>query len=86
MDSKPDLKRGVYRVMHFLVIGGRRITSESDMIFVNGHPEIVLEWTPPGDHPPALTVPLDPARLQARPGPQGYFVYDGDVVDPRTRH
>ena len=87
MNSKPDLENGVYRVTHFLLLGNKRYAAESDLIFIEDRPYIVLEWTgPEGNHPPTLTVALEPARLQETPGPSGYFLYDGDVVDPRTPH
>jgi hypothetical protein len=87
MDSKPDFEHGIYRVTHFLVRGNARYTCESDMIFIDDRRAIVLEWTGPEEnYPPTVTVSLDPSRLAEMPNSPGYFLYNGDVVDPRTQH
>jgi len=87
MNSELDLEHGVYRVMHTLQTGAAYLMCENDLIFIEGRPLVVLEWTQPGGHPPpTVTVALDPAHLTERPGPPGYFLYDLPVVDPRTRH
>ncbi len=87
MSSEPDLENGVYRVTHVLQTGAAYLTCENDLIFIDGQPFVVLEWTQPeGRHPPTVTAPLDPAHLQELPGPPGRFLYDLPVVDPRTRH
>jgi hypothetical protein len=84
LDSKPNLKIGVYRITHFLVVGETRFVCESDLIFINDRPYVVLEWEgPPENQHTAIKVELDPSKLHA-PSQDGYTVYDGDVVDPRT--
>lgn len=84
---EPDLEHGVYRVTHVLRLGGAWMTVVNDLIFVDGQPLVVLEWTPPeNNHPPTVTVPLELARLTELPGPPGHYLYDGEVVDPRTQH
>jgi hypothetical protein len=85
--DKPDLEHGVYRVTHNIIVGSKRLIAESDLIFVDGHPFVVLEWAGSRENQhPGLTVALDPAQLEERPGPPGYFLCNGDVVDPRTPH
>jgi len=87
MNTEPDLEHGVYRVTHILSTGTGWLTCVSDLIFIDGQPVLVLEWTPPENiHPPTVTVPLELARLTELSGPPGYYLYDGEVVDPRTRH
>jgi len=82
--NEPDIKRGIYRVTHFMRSHGQRWACESDLIFVDGRPVLVVEWTPPdGRDPPVVTAPLDPARLQELPTRFGHFLYDDDVEDPR---
>lgn len=86
--SKPDIEHGIYRVTHFLVRGTVRFTVESDMIFKpDGSAEVVLEWGSDahGMQYPAVTAPLDAARLQEIT-PPGYFLYNGDIEDPRPAH
>ena len=83
-DNKPDLEHGIYRVTHSFLVGDRRFIGESDLIFLDGHPFVVLEWARPTENQhPDLTIALNPASLDEAPGPNGYFVYNGDVVDPR---
>lgn len=85
--AKPDLEHGIYRVTHFLVLGELRYLAESDLIFLDDKPFAVLEWAGPRDNQePELTVALEPTRLQVAYGEAGYFVYDGDVLDPRKVH
>ena len=75
MSDKPDLEHGVYRVMHSLVRGGVRYICESDLIFKDGRPFVVLEWAgSPGTLYPDRALALDPARLREGSGPRGYFV------------
>jgi hypothetical protein len=87
MNSKPDLEHGIYRVTHCLVRGNVRSICESDMIVIDDQPFVVLEWAgPEGNQYPSVKVLLDFGRLQGPPTPEGYVVYDGDVVDPRPTH
>ena len=84
MDEKPIAALGIYRVTHFLVVGTIRFLCESDLIVIDGQPYAVLEWEGPRDNQyPALKVELDWAKLHP-PSPEGYVVYDGDVIDPRS--
>lgn len=87
MSFEPDLANGVYRVQHILQTATAHLTVVNDLIFIDGRPLVVLEWTPPdGRHPPVVTVSLDHVHLTAMPGPPGHFLYDLPVLDPRTRH
>ena len=86
-DNEPDFTHGVYRVMHFLLLNGVRYTCESDLIFIDDNPFVVLEWAGPQENQhPDLKLALDPAHLEERQGQPGYFLYNGDLVDPRMRH
>jgi len=51
----------------------------SDLIFIDGVPHIVLEWS--GDKP-ETTVPLDPAHLVGPDGAGSYY-YGPEIEDPR---
>jgi hypothetical protein len=87
MNDEPIPERGVYRVIYTMQVGDRALVAESDLIIQDGRPVIVLEWGgPPVGQFPILTLPLDLAFLEERPGMPGYFLYDGQLVDPRTPH
>ena len=86
MTEKPDMAHGIYRVTHTLSMGTASHVCESDLIFLEGKPIVVLEW---GDKPgspeqyPMVTLPLDPAFLEETK-PDGYFIYSGQLADPRS--
>jgi len=85
MRDKPDLEKGIYRVTHTLVIGKSRLNCESDLIFLNNQPFVVLEWAGPQESQhPDVKLPLDLALLEAEPARHGYLLYSGELVDPRT--
>jgi hypothetical protein len=70
-----------------MIAGTERFVCKSDLIFLNDQPFVVLEWGgPPENQYPELTLPLDPAHLEPMRGDAGYFLYNGELVDPRTRH
>lgn len=81
--KKPDLKHGIYRVSHTLMVGRAWFTCESDLVFSNGSPYVVLEWAgPPDNLYPGVKLPLDPSLLVATS--DGYFSYSGqNLEDPR---
>jgi hypothetical protein len=84
MRDEPDHEHGIYRVLHTLIVGASRLTAESDLIFLDEVPFVVLEWGGPQESQyPDLKLQLDPAALQPTPGRAGYFLYSGDLVDPR---
>jgi hypothetical protein len=85
--DKPDLEHGIYRVLHSIIIGNVRHMVENDFIFQDDRLLLVLEWggLKENQHP-ALTLPLDPAYLEERPGMPGYFLYNGQLIDPRSPH
>jgi hypothetical protein len=85
MGDKPDLERGIYRVTLTLLPGQTRHIVENDFIFRDNELLLVLEWGGPKTNQfPLVTLKLDPERLKESPSMAGYFVYDGDLVDPRT--
>lgn len=83
--DKPDLEHGIYRVAHTLTVGGANLICESDLIFLDGQPFVVLDWAnTPGSQEqyPAVKLSVDQALLE--PGAaDGYLVYSGQLVDPR---
>ena len=56
----------------------------SDLIFVDGVPTVVLEWemNPDGDLP-AVTIQLDPQRLHKLVWPKAEYMYEDGLEDPR---
>ena len=56
----------------------------SDLVFIEGVPFIVLEWSAlDGKEIPLVTVELDPKLLQVGPSAGAESLYDGQIVDPR---
>jgi hypothetical protein len=83
LNNKPDLAHGVYRVSHSIVVGNARIIAESDLIFLDDGPYIVLEWGGPSENQyPDLKVKIDRTHLSP-PNDHGYCVYNGEIVNPR---
>lgn len=86
-DTKPHPEAGLFRVVHSMNVGDATMTAESDLIFDEKGPILVVEWD---DHPtnnqPRVTLRLDPAKLTESPSRPGYFDYSGWLRDPRTRH
>lgn len=83
-DDKPDFEHGVYRVSHTLKVGDVWHNCESDLIFLDDQPFVVLEWAgPPGNLYPDVKLALDPSLLEVTT-PLGYFCYTGqNLLDPR---
>jgi hypothetical protein len=81
--DQPDFEGNVYRVMHTITDGRSLSLVESDLILLEGRPVVVLEWDQTRERVPAATLELDPALLGEEAGRPGYFVYSGDLVDPR---
>jgi hypothetical protein len=81
--DQPDFEGNVYRVMHTITDGRSLSLVESDLILLDGRPVVVLEWDQTRERVPAATLELDPALLEEEAGRPGYFVYSGDLVDPR---
>jgi hypothetical protein len=85
VSDEPVPELGIYRVMYTILVGDRSLVAESDLIFQDGRPSVVLEWAgPPERQYPDLTLALNPAFLEERPEVLGYFLYNGQLVDPRT--
>lgn len=84
MSAHPSVGR-VTTVRHTLKRAGKNVGHfNSDLIFVDQVPTIVIEWTirPDGDLP-AVTVPLDPAHLRKLDWPEAEYAYVLAVEDPR---
>ncbi len=75
----------VTSVRHTMTRGGKNLGHcNSDLIFVDGIPTIVIEWeVRPGDDNPAVTVPLDPAHLHHIGWDNAEYLYEFPVEDPR---
>lgn len=86
MGDKPNLELGIYRVAYITLIGEWKMICQSDLIFVDDQPYIVLEWAgPPENQSPYLKIAISPTLLHP-PTMDGYTVYDGEVADPRKIH
>jgi len=85
-DDEDDIEHGIYHVKHTLITGGERREVESDFILMDDKLLLVLQWIqrPEGDVWPGLTLPLDEDLLDEDPNRPGYFIYSGELVDPRT--
>nr|WP_198983044.1 hypothetical protein [Herbaspirillum sp. ASV7] len=82
-----DKKLEVTKVQHLLrtKTSGAMIM-QSDMIFVDGQPAVVLEWLDFSEKAtiPAISVPLDPRYLHPMQGwGEVTHLYEMEVVDPR---
>ena len=84
MTSEPDLEHGIYRLTHTLIVGGKRYTCESDFIRRDDELLVVLDWGETrGNQFPLVTQEIDPSKLRDDPRGPGYFLYSGDIEDPR---
>jgi hypothetical protein len=82
--EKPNLEVGIYRVSHTLRMGNAQFVCESDLVFLDGQPFVVLEWGGPRENQyPSVKLPLDPAYLETT-GREGYLNYSGQLEDPRS--
>lgn len=73
-------------VRHLLISKHGQFHCDSDLIFVEGVPFIVIEWSEmAGQEIPLVTVELDPARLVKLGWPTAEYLYQGGPIeDPRT--
>ncbi|WP_186035331.1 hypothetical protein [Burkholderia gladioli] len=77
------------KIRHLMTVGGQTGHYESDLVWIDGKPTIVLEWLdfPTGEtipHPSAV-IHLDPALLFDLPGwGDVTHGYHAAVVDPRN--
>lgn len=81
MNSKYE----VTSVRHLMIRAGKTIGHfNSDMIFVDGVPTIVIEWEvhPAGDVP-VVTIPLSPEHLHHLGWSEAEYLYEFPVEDPR---
>jgi hypothetical protein len=69
----------VSKVYHFMNHSGRHGYYESDLIFIDGVPHIVIEWN---GKEPDTTVALDPVELVGPDSAESYF-YGPAIEDPR---
>jgi len=69
----------VSKVYHFMNRSGQHGYHESDLIFIDGVPHVVIEWN---GKEPETTVALDPAELAGPDGAESYF-YGPAIEDPR---
>ena len=70
------------RVRHIMACDGAPSHCNSDLIFADGVPAIVIEWSTDSDQP-VVTVPLDPEFLHAIDWEDTSYVYDHPIEDPR---
>ncbi len=79
------MKYEVFKVRHTMMRGGKNVGHfNSDLIFLDGVPTIVIEWEvrPDGDVP-AVAVALDPQHLHKLNWKSADYLYEFPVVDPR---
>ena len=50
MRDTPDLVHGIYRVTHSILVGDKRFIANSDLVFLDDVPYIVLEWGGPEEN------------------------------------
>jgi hypothetical protein len=79
----------VYKCRHLMISKGMNGHCETDLILIQGTPNLVLEWnvTPHGDTP-AVTIPVSAALLHPLPGWKNVdcMLEGGAVQDPRDTH
>ena len=75
--------RARLRVLHRHRIGGHHLKRVSELVYVRGQPNAVLEWIDLAGVRAPLYIPLDPEQLHAPPRMHSLFVYDGETRDPR---
>lgn len=76
----------VFKCRHMVMRAGRNVGHfNGDLVFIEGAPHIVIEWEdrPDGSHP-AVTVPLDPAKLHPLNWPDVQYIYEAAIQDPRV--
>jgi|GEM_PF-5236729 len=84
-EDEDHIEHGIYRVKHTFLDGTERRVAENDFILVDDKLLLVLTWInrPEGDVWPGITLPLDDELLEEDPNRPGYFLYFGDLIDPR---
>ncbi len=75
----------VHKCRHTLTRAGQNIGHcDSDLVFIDGVPHLVIEWEDRQDGPhPAVTVKLDPEKLKVLDWPGVKYLYEMPVEDPR---
>jgi hypothetical protein len=86
-EDESNIEHGIYRVKYTLVAGNERRVTQSDFILKDDQLLLVLEWVhrPEGDMWPGFTLPLEDDLLDEDPNRPGYYIYSGEIVDPRKR-
>jgi hypothetical protein len=83
MATHPSVGR-VTKVRHLMDNQGGWAHYDSDLIFLQGRPFVVLEWEPqPGGDLPKVKIPLDPAKLHKIGWSQAEYMYQDALQDPR---
>ena len=75
--------RARMRVVHRHRIGGQSLRRVSELVYVRGQPNAVLEWLDLAGVRAPLYTTLDPDKLREAKRPAHFFVYDGETLDPR---
>jgi hypothetical protein len=73
--------RNGFRVRYAVKSNGSSEARESDLVFVNERPFVVLEWA--GSGAAMVTIELDPAQLRATDQGGSVYEYSGILTDPR---
>lgn len=78
----------VTKVRHLVTRSGQMLGHcNSDMVFIDGAPFVVLEWGdyPDGESVPLVTVQLDPKQLDRLDWDEAEYMYQSPIEDP-VRH
>jgi len=78
----------IYKCWHVLKSKGSTVPAVTDPMLIQGVPNLILKWelTAHEDDHPAVTVPVDPARLKGVDGSADCTLEGEAVQDPRDVH
>jgi hypothetical protein len=70
-----------FRVRYAVKSNGGSQPRESDLVFINERPFLVLEWSEVGAA--TVTIELDPTKLRAADPSGSLYDYSEPLIDPR---
>jgi hypothetical protein len=73
--------RNGFRVRYAVKSNGGSLPRESDLVFVNERPFVVLEWSEIGAA--TVTIELDPTKLRVGDASGSVYDYSELLIDPR---
>jgi hypothetical protein len=82
--ERRTMARHASKVVHNHRIGSRVILRVSELVFVNGRPQAILEWLDLGGvRTPLYVEGLDPSKLRVLRRLRRTYFYEGTTTDPR---